>query len=379
MSAQSERTIAILYSGFYRGRGEGVVQHITQLERTLPAFGHHVTVLSLESVGIPARFVPHAIQYAVSAVAPPTGHYWRLAVGRRLLRIAFGRLQATKRPDAVIFEDVYLPFATGLPSLVMLHALQSDMMQHLRLRREALQLARRLDAGAIVRCPYPVAVVSEPYRAHVAAVVREAGADPTELDVIPLGVDADAFPDPPEPRLSQELCLVFVGFLEARKNVLFLVDVMDELRARYGGPTRLTVAGDGPLRADLERAIAARRLEPWMRLVGRVRRPEVPRLLRSQHLMLHPSLKESFSQTLLEGKLAGLRTLATAGLEVPDEFIDVPLPLDARAWAKAVADLAPSVLGATADPARVAELRLLRKRYSRQAMVDRTLRKLFPA
>lgn len=371
--------VAIAYGGFYGGRGEGVVQHITQLQRTLPDFGFRAAVLSLESIPPPARFLPHAVQYGVGFVAPSLGHYWRLALGRRLMRGAFERLRWTDPPRAVIFEDIYLPFRCDVPALVMLHALPSDNMQQFDLSEAALRGAQRRDAEALLRCKYPVAVVSEAYRDHVVSVVRDVVGATPDLDVLPLGVDIDQFPDPPEPRPNGDLRLIFVGYLEPRKNVLFLASVMEELRRRYGGPVQLTVVGDGPQRAALDGVVQKRGLASSVRLLGRLPRSAVASVLRSQHLMLHPSLKESFSQTLLEGKLAGLRTLATAGLEVPAEFIDVRLPLEPGAWAEAIAELAPAVISASADAARVGELQRLRARYSRQAMVERTLRKLLPS
>ena len=40
---------------------------------------------------------------------------------------------------------------------------------------------------------------------------------------------------------------------------------------------------------------------------------------------LHTSIKESFSYSLLEAKLAGLTTCAYEKLEVPLEFVDIPI------------------------------------------------------
>ena len=47
---------------------------------------------------------------------------------------------------------------------------------------------------------------------------------------------------------------------------------------------------------------------------------------RTHHeLYIHTSSKESFSYALLEAKLAGLKTFAYAGLQVPPEFIDIKI------------------------------------------------------
>jgi glycosyltransferase involved in cell wall biosynthesis len=349
---------------------------MTQLAKALPAFGMRAAFVSLESLPLAFRFLPHAVQHSVSAVNPPVGHYWRLNLGHHLLRRAYEQLMRNDPPLAVIFEDIYLPFHTGLPTLVMLHALLSDNLAHLALSDRALRAARARDSRALMKCEHPVAVVSSAYRDHVNSVVREAGGQARPMEVIPLGIDVDRFANPPAPRPGGELRLVFVGFLEVRKNVLFLVQVAEELRRSYLGPFVLTIGGDGPLRQELLAAIEAAGLASNVRLIGRVRREDVATLLSNEHLMLHPSLKESFSQTLLEGKLAGLVTLATSGLEVPPEFVDTPLPLVPSQWVEAIVRLAPLVIASQANKERLAELQELRSHYSAEAMTVRTLTEL---
>lgn len=54
-------------------------------------------------------------------------------------------------------------------------------------------------------------------------------------------------------------------------------------------------------------------------------------------IYVHTSTKESFSYSLLEAKLAGLKTFAYSGLEVPPEFIDVGLDsFNIDKWVEAI-------------------------------------------
>src|SRR5205085_1816779 len=119
--------------------------------------------------------------------------------------------------------------------------------------------------------------------------------------------------------------------------------------------------------------------ESEIHMIGRVARADVPALLAQNHILLHPSLKESFSQTLLEGKLAGLTTLANRDLEVPPEFIDKPLEFDPAVWASEIMMLTPSVISAEIDDIHLARLQELRSKYDRRAMAKRTLSVLEPA
>ncbi len=106
---------------------------------------------------------------------------------------------------------------------------------------------------------------------------------------------------------SGELRLLSVGRLDPEKNPLLLVEVAARLRAR-DPRWRLTVAGDGPLRPQLERAAAGGGIE----LLGHVPNgPELWRLYRRSHALLHVSLTEGLPQVLLEAMAAGLPIVAT--------------------------------------------------------------------
>jgi glycosyltransferase involved in cell wall biosynthesis len=106
---------------------------------------------------------------------------------------------------------------------------------------------------------------------------------------------------------SGELRLLSVGRLDPEKNPLLLAEVAARLRA-HDPRWRLTVAGDGALRPQLERLAAGAGIE----LLGHV--PSGPRLwdlYRRSHALLHVSLTEGLPQVLVEAMAAGLPIVAT--------------------------------------------------------------------
>jgi len=155
----------------------------------------------------------------------------------------------------------------------------------------------------VVRRAAAVVCVSEYLRRELEANVPDSRG---KTEVVSSGVDLERFaltapPDGP-PRF---LC---VGSLTERKNVVRLADAF----ARVGEGT-LTFAGDGPLRAALER-------RDGVHLTGRVPHDEIAALLAESHVVCQPSLLEPLGQALLEAMACGRSVVATR-IGGPPEFV----------------------------------------------------------
>jgi glycosyltransferase involved in cell wall biosynthesis/2-polyprenyl-3-methyl-5-hydroxy-6-metoxy-1,4-benzoquinol methylase len=117
---------------------------------------------------------------------------------------------------------------------------------------------------------------------------------------------------------DSELRLVSVSRLDPEKNPLLLLDVIHSLRQR-DPRWRLTIAGDGPLRAQMESRAAALGLNGAVDLRGDVPNgPELWELYRNSHAFLHVSLTEGLPQVLFEAQAAGVPIVATAVGGVPE-------------------------------------------------------------
>lgn len=170
--------------------------------------------------------------------------------------------------------------------------------------------------------------------------------------VIPNGVDTAAFARDGGLRgnlradwgLGEgEVLAAYVGRLSQEKGPDVLVKAMGLLAAR-GRRLNLVVAGDGPLRGDLERFLRDSPCGAGIRLLGFVR--DVRGVLSAADLLVMPSRWEGFGLSAAEAMAAGLPIIATdvAGLRdvvTGQEGLIVP-PDDPPALAAAMDRLAES-------------------------------------
>jgi glycosyltransferase involved in cell wall biosynthesis len=106
-----------------------------------------------------------------------------------------------------------------------------------------------------------------------------------------------------------EVRILSVGRIDAEKNPLLLIDVLERLDDRF----KLVVCGDGPLEYELESLARERGLGERVELRGHVAMgPELIRLYRESDMLLHVSWTEGVPQVLLEAFAAALPTVATA-------------------------------------------------------------------
>ncbi|HST26683.1 MAG TPA: glycosyltransferase [Gaiellaceae bacterium] len=139
-----------------------------------------------------------------------------------------------------------------------------------------------------------------------------------------------------------EIALVSVGRIDPEKNPLLMLDIVEGLDARF----RLAVVGDGPLFAEMQRAVAERKLEDRVSLLGYVPNGEALwRVYRGSNAFLHVSLTEGHPMVFFEAESVGLPIAATdvggvsAALGSGERGLLVP-PRDAPAMVAALERLA---------------------------------------
>jgi glycosyltransferase involved in cell wall biosynthesis len=130
---------------------------------------------------------------------------------------------------------------------------------------------------------------------------------------------------------DSELRVISVGRLEAEKNPLLLADVAAEL-SKDGDRWRLTVCGEGVMRAELEERLRDLGIAERVELRGYVPYgPELLALYQDSHALLHVSWTEGFPQVLVEAFAAGLPVVATdvGGVAAAGEAVRLIPPGDA--------------------------------------------------
>lgn len=144
----------------------------------------------------------------------------------------------------------------------------------------------------------------------------------TRYQVIYNGIDLERMrADPQRRRMLRrawsvgdgDILLAYVGRLDPQKNIGMLLDSAAEARRR-DGRIRLVIAGDGPLRAQVEQFCNAPGAKDWVRCLGFT--DDVPGVLSAADMLVMPSRWEGFGLAAAEAMAAGLPVAATrvAGL-----------------------------------------------------------------
>jgi glycosyltransferase involved in cell wall biosynthesis len=102
--------------------------------------------------------------------------------------------------------------------------------------------------------------------------------------------------------------VVAAGALIPIKGYDVLLEAFGELAAS-GVPFELLLAGDGPERNRLERQAISLGIGERVKFLGEI--DDVPALLSTAHIAVHPSRSEGLSNTILEAMAEGLPVVAT--------------------------------------------------------------------
>ncbi len=135
-------------------------------------------------------------------------------------------------------------------------------------------------------------------------------------------VDLERFPArpwPAAPGAGRPLEIVFVGRLVPFKAVPLLLRAMVQLQDRL--ELRLTLVGDGPMRAPWEAEAAALGLAEQVRFTGARPLAEVSGFMEQAHCFCLPSVRESGGAVLLEA-MASQRPVIAVDYGGPAEIVD---------------------------------------------------------
>ncbi len=352
----------------------GAERHLLALLAGLRARGHDARLALLTARGnslddyrarLQERGIPVHVYCMRSHVSP-------------LLSLRLAMLMRRLRPQIVhthlLHADLHGALAARLARVPALVSSRHND-NHFRRRQPWRALNRRLWRMADAGIAISQAV------ADFAVEVEKAPRD--RLQVIHYGLDA-ATPSDAGRRAQRSRMRAQAGMDETQPLLTMacrLVEqkgVSDALQAFAGTraefpQARLVIAGDGPLRAQLEREATAAGLSGSVRFAGW--RDDVPRLLAAGDIFLMPSLWEGFGLVLLEAMAQGLPIVATCVSAIPEVVVDgetgllVP-PRDVPALREALLTL-------LRDPERARHMgqagrQRLATRFSEQGMVDAT-------
>jgi glycosyltransferase involved in cell wall biosynthesis len=152
-----------------------------------------------------------------------------------------------------------------------------------------------------------------------ADVIRHDRLDPQRVLLLPNGIDLTRVDTPLSQAAAKErlgyaaddFVIGCIGRLEEQKGHVNIIRAVGQLLetapADLGRRLRLLIVGEGRLRGELERAVAASGLGASVLLAGS--RSDVAEILRSLDLYVMPSLWEGLSLAMLEAMAAGLAVI----------------------------------------------------------------------
>jgi len=201
-------------------------------------------------------------------------------------------------------------------------------------------------------------------------VAKETGADRNKLSVIPNGVDVSLF-EPKEHIGMEEVCFCTVGRLAPQKRTDLFIKAISRLNKQKKN-VRGIIAGDGPLRGELQKLASKEGIESRVAFLGATE--DVPGLLERSDAFILASDWEGMPNVVLEAMAAGLPVVGTAidGTKeiVKDGETGLLVPADdADALAAAMNELADSV-ELRSRMGKAGRLRAESK-YSMEKMVER--------
>lgn len=141
-----------------------------------------------------------------------------------------------------------------------------------------------------------------------------------KIKLVRCGLDADFMTKPPS-RIVSKTQLVTVGRLSAQKGQFILLKALAVL-AREGVEFEMVIAGDGPLRPQLERSIRDLGLEHQVDLTGWLSNSQVRTLIRGARALVLPSLAEGLPVVLMEALALGRPVVTTYIAGIPELVTD---------------------------------------------------------
>jgi glycosyltransferase involved in cell wall biosynthesis len=276
----------------WRGGQEQALLLLTGLKRR----GHCAELVAVRDSAIASRAEAAGIRvHAVSDRARRIGAAWRL---RQLVR--------EKRFDLVYANEAHALTAAWLARAHRHVPLVAARRVVFPLSRSRISLARYRAATRILAISQAVCVE-----------LFAAGLDANRIEIVSDGVEIPA-PITPEARAkargrwgigSDERVIECVGALTGEKGHALLIDAFARLRRKIAN-CRLLIAGDGRLRAQLERQAQNAGLGAAMILAGFV--SDVDSVYCAGDLFVFPSVQEGAGTSLLRAMAFGLPVVALA-------------------------------------------------------------------
>lgn len=299
--------IGIVSQSYYPRYG-GVTEHVHHTAVELRRRGHEVTIVTARfREGQEGRHERNVVRVGTNIMVPFNRAFIDFTVGLTL------RQQLRRLFHTYNFEVLHThsPNAPSLPVLAVQEAWCPQVGTfHTTAGRSVLQdlFCGYLRRTTIARLDARIAV-SKTAEASTRLYY------PGDYHIIPNGVDVERF-HPGAPPIERwvdpdYVNLLFVGRLDPRKGLQYLLAAMPEVVQRTNGRARLLVVGDSYLRPRFEAQVTPA-MRQHIHFLGHVPSADLPRWYTTGDIFVSPaSGNESFGIVLVEAMAAGVPVVAT--------------------------------------------------------------------
>ncbi|MBT5319735.1 MAG: glycosyltransferase family 4 protein [Chloroflexi bacterium] len=282
----------------------GVTTHISRLAEEFAVRGHEVNVLAPCS----EPFTPSQDYEIV-----PCGRPVPVPIGGTVARVALSvwnrpRIKALLKNGGYDVVHIHEPFAPVPPNLGArtTSALTIGTFHAYRERGHLYRMSKYMLRTNPHRLDGRIAV-SDAARRYVDRFY------PADYKVIPNGIDFDRFASP-RPRMEQfddgQINLLFVGRMEKRKGLRYLLSAYADLKWDYPG-LKLTVVSPGEPDAESQRVMGERNITDVV-FARSVSDEDLPAYYQSSDIFCSPATGgESFGIVLLEAMASGTPIVAS--------------------------------------------------------------------
>jgi colanic acid/amylovoran biosynthesis glycosyltransferase len=141
------------------------------------------------------------------------------------------------------------------------------------------------------------------------------------LDVVHVGIPVDQFTRASLPAAERPPAILYIGRLVPEKGQAVLLEATALLAGR-GHPVEVTLAGEGPLRPDLERRAERLGIAAQVRFLGAVGQDRLRELYETASIFCLPSFAEGVPVVLMEAMAMGLPVVSTRITGIPELIED---------------------------------------------------------
>ncbi|HUC87624.1 MAG TPA: glycosyltransferase family 4 protein [Candidatus Binatia bacterium] len=282
----------------------GVQECVSALQRELSKRGHKVVVITPQPQGYDGK-APSGMVFVGKSKRIKTLQHTSADVAISVDPKSIDRLISEEQFDIVHIHEPLVPF---LPRQ-LLPRLTCPVVGTFHATSPETMLAKTL-AGSL-----GLYVKSILKRLDVLTAVSPAATSYIDsyqhrpVTYIANGVNLDVYKPPPKPIASPHKTIVYIGRLEARKGVKYLLKAY-ALVAKQHPDVRLLIAGEGVDKLKLEKYVESHDL-PHVKFLGFISQAEKVSLLQRSDLFCAPALYgESFGIVLLEAMACGLPIVA---------------------------------------------------------------------